>query len=111
MAASNSGGIVHPGIDVHLFFHSYSTITGLTQHLQSTHGYSVHIETITFPDFTSFLAWKGEKETRKHSIMYKNVLHKPIAISNTGTTTATVQVNIKGEQTVFDSQKDKVLAN
>ena len=71
----------------------------------------MHIETKTFPDIKSFLAWKGKKKQEKTLIMYKNVLHKPIAISNTGTTTATVQVNIKGEQTVFDSQKDKVLAN
>ena len=54
---------------------------------------------------------RGKKKQENTLIMYKNVLHKSIAISNTGTTTATVQVNIKGEQTVFDSQKDKVLAN
>ena len=47
--------------------HRHLTISGLIDHLQSMHSYSVEVNTLHFADMASYLSWKEEEETRTYS--------------------------------------------
>ena len=47
--------------------YSSRTIMDLINHLQSYHGFPVKMNTLHFPQFADFLAWKQQEEAKTHS--------------------------------------------